>query len=312
MSKLYRMQFLDSESDKRKSKTCTERSRSIQNLKSAALLAIGLTFAMCGAVAQAQQPTKIPRIGYVAASSPEGGKTHREVFRRGLRELGYIEGKDILIEFRYLDGMSDRSPSVVAELMQLKVDVLVSTSPSVIGVAKRATNTIPVVMVTVVDPVAEGLIDSLARPGGNVTGITRLTRDLSGKRLELFKEAVPRISLVGVLLVADSSSTQVAFKEYEAAAAALKIQLQSLEVRGPKPDFERAFREAAKRHVNALITVVMAYSYVTRNGLRTLLSRTGCLQCSKQLTRQRPVASCPIQPTTPRASDAPQSTSTKS
>jgi len=222
--------------------------------KKITVLTLGALLFALSFSAEAQKPTKIPRIGYIAASSPEGGKAHRAVFRQGLRDLGYIEGKNILIEFRYLDGISDRSPSVVAELLQLKIDVLISTSPNVIGAAKRATNTIPVVMVTVVDPVAEGLIDSLARPGGNVTGITRLTRDLSGKRLELFKEAVPRISLVGVLLVADSSSTQVAFKEYEVAAAALKIQLQSLEVRGPKPDFERAFREAAKRRVNALIT----------------------------------------------------------
>jgi putative ABC transport system substrate-binding protein len=212
-----------------------------------------LLFALCFS-AEAQQPGKIPRIGYVAASSPEGVSAHRKVFRQGLRDLGYIEGKNILVESRYLEGMSDRSASVVAELLHLKVDLIVSTSPIVIRAAMQASKTIPIVMITVADPVATGLIDSLARPGGNVTGLTRLTQELSGKRLELFKEAVPWISRVGVLLVADSSSMQVAFKEYEAAAAALKIQLQSLEVRGPKPDFERAFREAAKRRVNALIT----------------------------------------------------------
>jgi putative ABC transport system substrate-binding protein len=217
-----------------------------------------LLHALCSS-AEAQQPGKIPRIGYVAASSAEGGHAHREAFRRGLRELGYIEGKNVVIEFRYLEGLSDRSPSVVAELLQLKVDLLVATNPVVIGEAKRTTKTTPVVMVTVVDPVAIGLINSLAHPGGNITGLTRLTRDLSGKRLELLREAVPANSRVGVLLNAGSSTMQVAFKEYEAAAAALKLRLQSLEVSGPKPDFERVFREAAKKRVNALI--------VARSGL---------------------------------------------
>jgi putative ABC transport system substrate-binding protein len=156
------------------------------------------------------QPTKIPRIGYVAASGSEGGSAHRTVFRQGLRDLGYIEGKNILVESRYLDGMTDRSASAVAELLYLKVDAIVSTSPVVIRAAMQASKTIPIVLITVADPVATGLIDSLARPGGNVTGVTRLTRDLSGKRLELLKEAVPGISRIGVLLVADSPSMKEA------------------------------------------------------------------------------------------------------
>ena len=201
----------------------------------------------------AQQPAKIPRIGYVAASSPAGARTHREVFRRGLQDLGYIEGKNIVIEYRYLDGMSERIPSVVGELVRLKVDVLLSTSPTVIRAAKQATKTIPIVMVTVVDPVASGLIDSLARPGGNVTGLTRLTRDLSGKRLELLKETIPTMSRVGVLGVANETGPSDALKDYESAARALKIRLQSIEVRGPNPDFDGAFRDASKRRVTALI-----------------------------------------------------------
>ena len=203
--------------------------------------------------AHAQQPTKMPRIGYVAASGPEGGSAHRAVFRQGLRDLGYIEGKNILVESRYLDGMPDRSPSAVAELLHLRVDAIVSTSPVVIRAAIQASKTIPIVMITVVDPVATGLINSLARPGGNVTGVTRLTRDLSGKRLELLKEAVSHISRIGVLVVADSPSMKDAVKEYGLAAAALKLQLQSLEVRSSKPDFDKVFREAAKSRVHALI-----------------------------------------------------------
>lgn len=213
-----------------------------------------LVLEACGTLAHAQQPAKLPRIGYVAASSPEGGSAHRRVFHEGLRDLGYVEGKSILVESRYLDGMADRSASAVAELLQLKIDVIVSTSPLVIRAAMQASKTIPIVMITVADPVATGLIDSLARPGGNVTGVTRLTRDLSGKRLELFKEAVPGISRVGVLLVADSPSMKDALKEYGIAADALKLQLQALEVRGPKPDFDNAFRQAANTRVNALVT----------------------------------------------------------
>ena len=198
---------------------------------------------------EAQQAKKTPRIGILV--STEGPNI--EGFRRGLRDLGYIEGKNILVEYRYHEGQPDRVPSLVAELLQLKVDVLVSTAFSAIRAAKQATKTTPLVMVSNVDPVATGIIDSLARPGGNITGLTRLTRDLSGKRLELLKEAVPRISRVGVLW--ERTRLTNAFNDYEAAARALKIPLQSLEVQGPNPDFEGAFQAAAKGRVSALITV---------------------------------------------------------
>ena len=211
-------------------------------------------------LADAQQPAIIPRIGYIAPTGPEN--TNYAAFLRGLRDLGYIEGKNILLEYRSMEGNRDRIPSLVAELVQLKVDILVSpNSPSVLA-AKQATKTIPIVMVINADPVASGLVDSLARPGGNVTGITRLTRDLSGKRLELLKEAVPGISRVGVLEDADAVQSK-AFKDYEAAAHALKIQLQSLEVRGPNPDLEGAFQAAVKGRARALImtqtTVLVPY-----------------------------------------------------
>jgi putative tryptophan/tyrosine transport system substrate-binding protein len=151
--------------------------------------------------------------------------------------------------------MTDPSPSLVVELVQLKVDILVSTAPSAIGAAKKATKTIPIVMVTTQDPVATGIVDSLARPGGNITGLTRLTRELGGKRLELLNEVVPGISRVGVLTVVDPTSAGLALKEYQTAARELKIQLQSLEVRRPNPDLEGAFRDAAKGRVSALITI---------------------------------------------------------
>jgi putative tryptophan/tyrosine transport system substrate-binding protein len=144
----------------------------------------------------------------------------------------------------------------VAELVQLKVDVLVVTALSTIRAAKQATQTIPIVIVTTVDPVATGLVDSVARPGGNITGLATLEQELSGKRLELLKEIVPNTSRMGILWNAGSSAASaISFKEYEAAARALKIQLQSLEVRGPNPDLEGAFQAAAKGRVSALITV---------------------------------------------------------
>jgi putative tryptophan/tyrosine transport system substrate-binding protein len=203
--------------------------------------------------AQAQQPTRILRIGFVTGGSTQGPQV--EAFRQGLRDLGYVEGKTILVEYRDLEGKPDRSPSLVAELVQLKVDVIVASPITAIRAAKQATKTIPIVMLTSQDPVATGLVDSLARPGGNITGLTRLTRELSGKRLELLTEVVPGISRVGVLGDAKLPGSAIAFKEYEAAARALKIQLLSLELRGPKPDFQNAFRSATKERANALITV---------------------------------------------------------
>ncbi len=223
-----------------------------------------LGFALCAVLfalsfpALAQQPANIPRVGLVVAD-PE--TTSARELQQRLRELGYIEGKNILFEYRYsqrnLD--LDRIPSLVSELVQLKVDVLVLSNFRAIRAAKQLTQTIPVVMVTTQDPVETGIIDSLARPGRNITGLTRLTRDLSGKRLELLKEAVPKISQVGILWDArpdiEASGSAIALKEYEEAAHALKLKLQSLEVRGPNPDWEGAFQAAAKGRAGALITI---------------------------------------------------------
>jgi len=212
-------------------------------------------------LAGAQQPAKVPRIRYIAPTGPEN--TNYAAFLRGLRDLGYIEGKNILVEYRSMEGNRDRIPSLMAELVQLQVDILVSPNAPTILAAKQATRTIAIVMVVNTDPVASGLVDSLAHPGGNITGITRLTRDLSGKRLEVLKEVVPGISRVGVLEDADAPVQSKAFKDYDAAGRALKIQLQSLEVRGPNPDLEGAFRAAVKGRVRALIatqtTVLVPY-----------------------------------------------------
>jgi putative ABC transport system substrate-binding protein len=208
----------------------------------------------------AQQPAKVPRIGYLSRTGDSKNPGPQvEGFRQGLRDLGYIEGKNILVEYRYIEGKSDSIPSIATELVQLKVDVLVLGPLPAIRAAKQATKTIPIVMVTTQDPVAAGFVDSLARPGGNITGLTILQRELSGKRLELLKEAVPGISrvaaLVDVIQLSElSGGTANDFQWYEAPARALKLQLQPLAVRGPNPDFE-GVQAAAKGRASALFTV---------------------------------------------------------
>jgi putative tryptophan/tyrosine transport system substrate-binding protein len=215
-----------------------------------------MLFALCS-FADAQQTERIPRIGYVSGSgdSKTPGPLVGE-FQQGLRDLGYIEGKNILVAYRYVEGGLDRVPGLVTELVQLKVDVLVATFSIAIRAAKQATKTIPIVMVSATDPVAAGFVDSLARPGGNITGVVRLTRELSRKRLELLKEAVPRISRVGVLWDGNAApGPAIASKEYEAAARSLNLEFQSLEVRGPDADVDGAFQAAAKGRANGLIVV---------------------------------------------------------
>jgi putative tryptophan/tyrosine transport system substrate-binding protein len=196
--------------------------------------------------AEAQQPKKIPRVGFVVGVRDSDPRF--EAFRQGLRDLGYNEGKDILLEYRPAE-QKERSRSQFAELLKLKIDLYVSGNLPAIQAAKEATRTIPIVIVTQADPVSNGLIDSLARPGGNITGLTTISRELSGKRLELVKEVVPDISRVGVLWDENSQGGNIGFKEYEAAARGLKISLQSLEVRGQSSDFDAAFQAAAKGRV---------------------------------------------------------------
>jgi putative tryptophan/tyrosine transport system substrate-binding protein len=230
-----------------------------------------LLLALCAST-EAQQAAKIPRIGYVSGTgSPSDPGPYVEALRQGLRDLGYVEGKSFMIEYRGAEGKVDRIPSLVAELVQLNVDVLVVVTLSSIRAAKQATKTIPIVMVTG-DPVASGIVDSLARPGGNITGLATLSRDLSGKRLEMLSEAVPRLSRVGVLWNADeqTGSRGVYFKEYETAARALKIELQSLEVRGPNPDLQGAFQTAAKGRAGGLITITSAPLFLQRKRIADL------------------------------------------
>jgi putative tryptophan/tyrosine transport system substrate-binding protein len=229
------------------------KNRTRQNFFIFALCA--LLFAVCVPV-WAQQPKKVPRVVYLSTAGTSGNPgPQTEILRQGLRDLGYIEEKNIVVEYRNIEGSTDRIPSVIAELVQLKIDLLLVGSLTTIRAAKQATKTIPIVMITTADPVAAGLIDSLARPGGNITGITLLTRELTGKQLELLKEVVPMASRVGYLLDADSGAAGARFKEYEAAARPLKVSLQSLPVRRQNPNFERAFQTAVKERADAFITV---------------------------------------------------------
>jgi putative ABC transport system substrate-binding protein len=204
--------------------------------------------------AEAQQSAKsLPRIGFI--SSIAGDSPMFNAFRSGLSDLGYLEGKNILIEHRYAEGRLDRMPTFVHEFVEQKVDLIVAANNVAIRTAQKATKTIPIVILTSIDPVDAGYVESFARPGGNITGFTHLSRDLSAKRVELLKELLPRLSRVGILWDADGPGPAVAFKEYEAAARAFKLELRSLEIRGPNPDFAGAFQAAKTARLEALLVV---------------------------------------------------------
>jgi len=200
-----------------------------------------------------------PRVGLIySTGSPEKASLHAmlfDAFRAGLLDLGYVEGKNILIERRYAEGRLDRMPALVNDLVQEKVDVIFAVNNVVIRAAKAATKTIPIVMLSTVDPVAAGYVKSFAHPGGNITGLAWLSRDLSAKRVELLKELLPKVARVGVLWDADGPGPAVAVKEYTTAAKSFRLEFYSLEVRGPIPDIDGAFRKAKKAQLDALIVV---------------------------------------------------------
>jgi putative ABC transport system substrate-binding protein len=239
-------------SDNRKSKACPEPRRRIENPKWLGLSVIAFVLVVAGAVAQAQQPAKVPQIGYLTGPPLSATVRVREAFRQGLRELGYVEGKNIVIEWRSWEGKRDRQRALAVELVHLKVDVIVAVGSSDIRAAKEATSTIPIVMVSSGDPVASGFVASLARPGGNVTGLATLRPELSGKRLELLKEIVPRLSRVAVFASPGSGDNAQILKELDLAAAPLGVELQHLDIRSPK-DFETAFQAATKGRAEAVL-----------------------------------------------------------
>jgi ABC-type uncharacterized transport system substrate-binding protein len=219
--------------------------------KSSFFIVIAAVLALC-LPAEAQQPGKIPRIGYLTAASPITASSQSEAFREALRKLGYVDGKNIVIEWRYADGRSERLPELAVDLVRLKVDVIVTHSAPAIHAVQQATKVIPIVMANVGDPIAQGFVASLARPGGNITGFTNLSPDLGTKRLEVLKEVSPKILRVAVFQ--NTLQHGPATKEVEIAAKVLRVQLQILEVRGPN-DLERAFEAVTRDRADALMTL---------------------------------------------------------
>ena len=217
-------------------------------------VAILLALRFAGGCGQAQQPKKVPRIGYLSQYDPASESARSEAIRLALRELGYIEGQNIAIEYRYAEGKLDRFPELAAELVRLKVDIIVvAGGDPVIRAAKNATKTIPIVMMGAgADPVEAGLVESLARPGGNVTGLTILSRELGGKRLELLKEAVPKLARVAVLYDPANPASVLEVKEVlPVAARALGLTIQPWEVRAAD-DFEKVFAALNKQRPDGL------------------------------------------------------------
>jgi putative ABC transport system substrate-binding protein len=247
MNRRFRVRRLDSFFDNRQSK--------IQNLRWVGIVTLVVTFPLCGAVAQAQQAEKVPRIGYLSGSPPSSLAKHNEAFRQGLRELGYIEGKNIVIEWRSAEGKRDRLPALATELVHLKVDVIVTAGPLVTRSVKQATSTIPIVMAQDPDPVGNGFVASLARPGGNITGLSRIAPGLTGKQLELLKEIVPKLSRVAVFGTSTRPGNAQTLREVELTAGAYGVQLQFLDILSPK-DIETAFQAAVRERADGALWFV--------------------------------------------------------
>jgi putative tryptophan/tyrosine transport system substrate-binding protein len=217
-------------------------------------------FALCVSLlvlelsADAQQPKKVPRLGFLSSLSPSSISARTEAFHQGLVELGYVDGKSIIIEWRYAEGNADRLKELAAELVRLKVDVIVTAGPAVNRPAKEATATIPIVLAFDNDPVGNGFAASLARPGGNITGLSTHYPEISGKQLELLKEIVPRLSRVAVLGNATIPGNAQALRETELAAKGFGVKLQYLDIQNPK-EIETAFRAASKGRADAVLVL---------------------------------------------------------
>jgi len=212
-----------------------------------------ISIAVCS-TASAQQHRKIPHVGYLTISSLSSNVARNEAFRRGMRELGYVEGKNIVIEWRSGDGKVEQQSELVAEVVRHKVDVIVTSGPTMTRAAKQATATIPIVMAFDPDPVGNGFIAGLARPGGNITGLSALSPELSGKQLELLKEIVPRLSRVAVLGTSAEPGNAQTLREIELAAGAFGVKLQYLEIADPR-DIEPAFQAANKERAGAMLVL---------------------------------------------------------
>jgi ABC-type uncharacterized transport system substrate-binding protein len=222
--------------------------------------------------AEAQQPKKVPHVGVLAGGSASSDKARIDALRQGLRELGYMEGKNLVIEYEYADGKTNRLTELAARLVHLKVEVIVTAGPSATRVAKQTTTTIPIVMAQDSDPIASGLVASLARPGGNITGLSRLSPELSGKQLELLKETVPTLSQLAVFENSTQPGNRQSLNEVELAAGALGVQLQTVNISGPK-DIQTAFLAASKRRANGLLVLSSPVLFAQRTEVVELAAK---------------------------------------
>jgi putative ABC transport system substrate-binding protein len=206
-------------------------------------------------VTQAQQPGKIFRIGFLDPTNASDNAVRLEAFRQELRKLGWIEGKNIAFEYRFAESKTERTAELAAELVRLKVDLIVTSGNPTALEAKKATTTIPIVMTNIIDPVALGLVDSLARPGGNVTGLYSFATELNTKRLEILKDAVPKLTRVGLLVrQAGNPGEEVQIKELRVAAPALKVKLEEIKTELDAQGLESAFKTAKQKQVGAIMT----------------------------------------------------------
>jgi len=247
MKKLFRIQFFGSQSDSLKSE--------IQNLKLVGIFAIVVALVVVVApLAQAQQPKKVPRIVFLSVQTRSILSARFDAFRQGLNELGYVEGKNIVIEYLDSDGSQDRLPAVVAELVRHQTDVIVTGGSQATRAAKEGTSTIPIVMAQDNDPLGAGFVASLARPGGNVTGLANLAAELSGKQLELLKEILPKLARLAVFSDTTEPGNPQAVKATDAAAKGFGVQVFYMDVQAQK-DIEPAFRAASKKRAEALLVM---------------------------------------------------------
>ena len=248
MDKNSSIRFPISSSDKPKS--------AIQNPKWVGMVALVLAFTMCGTIVQAQQTGKVPRIGFLDSSTASGSAGLVDAFRQELSELGWIAGKNFTIEYRFAEGKPERIPELAADLVRLKVDLIVVTGTPPALAAKSATATLPIVMTNSGDPVGAGLVASLARPGGNVTGLSGLNPQLNTKRLEVLRDAVPKLSLVGLLLGSRGGiADDLQLKDLRAAALALKLKLEEIKTELDAKGLQSAFQFAKQKQVNAIMTI---------------------------------------------------------
>jgi putative ABC transport system substrate-binding protein len=247
--------------------------RKLMMKKVIGLALCALLFALCSP-ADAQQPTKILRIGFLDSSTASGIAVRLEAFRQELSKLGWIEGKNIAFEYRFAEGKFDRLPGLAADLVRLKVDLIVVTTGNAALASKKATSSIPIVMTNVGDPVGQGLVASLARPGGNLTGFSGLQPELNTKRLEILKDTVPKLTRVGLLRGSGGGIGQdLQLKEIRPAATALKLKLEEIETQlGPK-DLESAFQTAKQMQVGAIMTMANLQFFAERKRIVEFASK---------------------------------------